>query len=94
MNAREELEVFAKNNGLKDKPIGWSIAADFAEWYAERKFKNCNLQNVMRSYLKEMAKKHNIPEGECRISLVDCNIQVHKYNDSNDTYSVVENIEI
>lgn len=38
MNAREKLDEFAEINGLKrNQLIGWSIAADFAEWYVEQK---------------------------------------------------------
>lgn len=37
MNAREKLDEFAEINGMnKNQLIGWSIAADFAEWYAEQ----------------------------------------------------------
>ena len=35
MGAREKLDEFAELRGLdKTKLLGWSIAADFAEWYA------------------------------------------------------------
>lgn len=38
MNAREKLEEFAEMTGMnKNQLIGWSVAADFAEWYAEQK---------------------------------------------------------
>ena len=37
MNARTKLDEFAKLNSMnKNQPIGWSVAADFAEWYAEQ----------------------------------------------------------
>ena len=35
MNARDKLDEFVELKGMdKNKPIGWSVAADFAEWYA------------------------------------------------------------
>jgi hypothetical protein len=38
MNSRDKLDEFAELNGInKNTLIGWSLAADFAEWYAEQK---------------------------------------------------------
>lgn len=38
MDARDKLNEFAEMTGMnKNQLIGWSIAADFAEWYAEQK---------------------------------------------------------
>ena len=49
MNAREKLDEFAEINGMnKNQLIGWSIAADFAEWYTEQ-VKNCSIPAVMES---------------------------------------------
>lgn len=49
MNAREKLDEFAEMTGMnKSELIGWSIAADFAEWYAEQ-VKNCSIPDVTRS---------------------------------------------
>jgi hypothetical protein len=49
MNAREKLDEFAEINGMnKNQLIGWSIAADFAEWYAEQ-VKNCSIPAVINS---------------------------------------------
>ena len=37
MNAREKLDEFAEMRGWnRNKLIGWSEAAGFAEWYAEQ----------------------------------------------------------
>lgn len=37
MNAREKLNEYAEINGLeKNNLMGWSIVADFAEWYLEQ----------------------------------------------------------
>ena len=50
MNAREKLDEFAEMRGMnKNQLIGWSIAADFAEWYAEQ-VKNCSIPYVMESF--------------------------------------------
>ncbi len=47
MEAREKLNEFAELRGLKkNKLIGWSIAADFAEWYVEQ-VKNCSIPAVV-----------------------------------------------
>ena len=47
MNAREKLDEFAEMTGMnKNQLIGWSIAADFAEWYAEQ-VKNCSIPAVV-----------------------------------------------
>jgi hypothetical protein len=47
MNAREKLDEFAEINGMnKNQLIGWSIAADFAEWYVEQ-VKNCSTPDVV-----------------------------------------------
>lgn len=47
MNAREKLDEFAEMTGInKNQLIGWSIAADFAEWYAEQ-VKNCSIPAVV-----------------------------------------------
>jgi len=47
MNAREKLDEFAEINGMnKNQLIGWSIAADFAEWYADQ-VKNCSIPAVV-----------------------------------------------
>ena len=49
MNAREKLDEFAEMTGMnKNQLIGWSIAADFAEWYAEQ-VKNCSIPAVIKS---------------------------------------------
>lgn len=35
--ARDALYQFAEMHGLRtDQLLGWSVAADFAEWYAEQ----------------------------------------------------------
>ena len=53
MNAREKLDEFAEINGMnKNQLIGWSIAADFAEWYAEQ-VKNCSIPDVGRTLVCE-----------------------------------------
>ncbi len=70
------------------------LTAELIDNYTDEKFKNLDMHFVMRSYLKEMAKKHNLPESECLISIVDCNIQVKKYVTNDDKWIVVENIEI
>lgn len=47
MTAREKLDEFAEINGMnKNQLIGWSIAADFAEWYADQ-VKNCSIPDVV-----------------------------------------------
>lgn len=54
MNAREKLDEFAEINGMnKNQPIGWSIAADFAEWYVEQ-VKNCSIPAVTSSTVWEL----------------------------------------
>lgn len=51
MNAREKLDEFAEMTGMnKNQLIGWSIAADFAEWYAEQ-VKNCSIPDVSKLVL-------------------------------------------
>lgn len=46
MNAREKLDEFAEINSIiKNQPIVWSLAVDFAEWYAEQ-VKNCSIPDL------------------------------------------------
>ena len=62
MKAREKLDEFAEMTGMnKNQLIGWSIAADFAEWYAEQ------VNNLPISIVKDrlndfLSKQQDIPE--------------------------------
>ena len=49
MDARAKLDEFAEITGMnKNQLIGWSIAADFAEWYAEQKaLHQCNVSGSL-----------------------------------------------
>jgi len=39
MNSREKLDEYAKLKGLDtNQLLGWSVAADFADWYAEQEW--------------------------------------------------------
>ena len=57
MNAREELDKWMLEHHYQmDKPIGYSVVSDFAEWYAEQKLKpdvdNMNWFERLPLYLK------------------------------------------
>lgn len=61
MNAREKLDEFAEMTGMnKNQLIGWSVTADFAEWYVEQ-VKNCSIPAVVGRSEQLKAEDKDLP---------------------------------
>ncbi len=72
MNAREKLDEFAEINGMnKNQLIGWSIAADFAEWYTEQ-VKDYSIPDVVERSEQLVCDKCKIPYTKEEVQVGHC----------------------
>jgi hypothetical protein len=78
MNAREKLDEFAGLRGWnKNKLIGWSEAADFAEWYANQSSTEIKKSECL------CGNPDPAPDNTGRLRCRNCGVPVNNQNTKN-----------